>query len=576
MVLAHGLVLVALLTALDRAPLHASVIGERIIGQIESGKVPEAKLGQFAAKLCEIGDGDDLAWLLSQVADEKESKLDAHRQTLLTLLMKSDKTPSGKLDCLARLFQSQEVEICKSALQLARKWKVEGLTESLESLASAADTPAEIRYLAQDALAEIAPGVLSETARRLAGSPKPDERRQGFLLLLKVDINEAAGMAIETLLVGDDETAREFVLEVARRKQGVALLSEHLADRVPPKGAAERVLYAALAAGLNLEAFEAKLRAAVGVGESLDVSTPALQQAFLLEVAQQGDAEIGERLFHQERLNCQKCHSLGGVGGTIGPDLASVGVSSPPDYILRALIHPSADIKESFRTLKVVTIDGELVQGMLVSEREDAVVLKDAEGKERTIAKAEIEEQNAGESLMPQGLPGLLTRVEFRNLIRFLTELGKEGRYQPPSPSSLRKYQAASLPESIVKMVELADWSAVDQAIAGLPESAWAPVYAYYSGAIDASTFDRVAAQGRPFVLLADVKLLQPGQLHLQSPLGPGCKVVVDGEFVNEGTAALLTQGAHRVAVLFDSAPESFSGFHLRALEGHSQEFEGK
>ena len=45
---------------------------------------------------------------------------------------------------------------------------------------------------------------------------------------------------------------------------------------------------------------------------------------------------------------------------------------------------------------------------------------------------ASIEDQKPGGSLMPKGLANLMTRAEFVDLVRFLSELGKPGPYADP------------------------------------------------------------------------------------------------------------------------------------------------
>jgi len=133
-----------------------------------------------------------------------------------------------------------------------------------------------------------------------------------------------------------------------------------------------------------------------------------------------------------------KCHAVSGAAGGVGPDLSSLGLSSPVDYVVNSILIPEQAIKEEFLTRLVVTDDGRVLQGIVVEEDDKRLVLKDATGEQRVIPVASIEESKKGGSLMPKGIGNLLTRAEFVDLVRFLSELGKPGlmRSGPRQPSS--------------------------------------------------------------------------------------------------------------------------------------------
>src|SRR5690606_37158388 len=49
------------------------------------------------------------------------------------------------------------------------------------------------------------------------------------------------------------------------------------------------------------------------------------------------DAAKGELVYRKAELSCMTCHALGGAGGLIGPDLSSLGTSSPVETIIKFL-----------------------------------------------------------------------------------------------------------------------------------------------------------------------------------------------------------------------------------------------
>ncbi|MDP4582304.1 MAG: hypothetical protein NWT04_00145, partial [Verrucomicrobiales bacterium] len=68
--------------------------------------------------------------------------------------------------------------------------------------------------------------------------------------------------------------------------------------------------------------------------------------------------------------------------------------------------------------------------------------VRDAIGKENRIPKTEIaSNQISPVSLMPPGLTAQLREDEFIHLVRFLSELGKDGDFKTPSNRFIRHWQ---------------------------------------------------------------------------------------------------------------------------------------
>src|SRR5690606_5918705 len=129
----------------------------------------------------------------------------------------------------------------------------------------------------------------------------------------------------------------------------------------------------------------------------------------------------------RDDLSCLKCHAVSGAGGNIGPDLSAIGPSNPIDFLVASVLDPDAAVKEHYATQVVITTDGLIVTGIVADETDDRLVLRTAEGVDRSIPKADIELREKGNSLMPKGLVKFMTQDEFVDLVRFLSELGKPG-----------------------------------------------------------------------------------------------------------------------------------------------------
>ena len=135
------------------------------------------------------------------------------------------------------------------------------------------------------------------------------------------------------------------------------------------------------------------------------------------------------------------CHSLSKAGGDVGPDLSSVGQTSPPDYIINSILNPDQAIKEQYHTLLVLTTLGQVFQGIVTDKDDQRIVLKEATGATRVVPVATIDDQKPGGSLMPKGLANLMTRSEFVDLVRFLSELGKPGPYAIPATLAIQRWK---------------------------------------------------------------------------------------------------------------------------------------
>ncbi|MFT5883455.1 MAG: putative heme-binding domain-containing protein [Crocinitomicaceae bacterium] len=127
----------------------------------------------------------------------------------------------------------------------------------------------------------------------------------------------------------------------------------------------------------------------------------------------------------------------------MGPDLVSIGASAPVDYLITSLLDPNDKIKEGYHTTSVIEKNGNAHTGGLVSEDRNKVVLRDFTGKEIQIAKADIKSKSISPiSMMPPGLTASLREDQFIDLVRFLSELGKEGAFKTEARPVIRKWEA--------------------------------------------------------------------------------------------------------------------------------------
>lgn len=141
----------------------------------------------------------------------------------------------------------------------------------------------------------------------------------------------------------------------------------------------------------------------------------------------QGNVEKGKEIYDRPSMQCVVCHAIDGEGGNVGPDLSSIGVQAPPDYLIESLLKPEAALKDGYALVRVVRQDGSVMVGLLAGESTTELQLKDASGATNNIPLSQIRERSIiPGSLMPAGLMAQLERDEFLDLLAFLMSLGKE------------------------------------------------------------------------------------------------------------------------------------------------------
>ena len=149
--------------------------------------------------------------------------------------------------------------------------------------------------------------------------------------------------------------------------------------------------------------------------------------ALTAEVKEKGDPKRGAEIFKRPTIACIACHAIGGAGNTLaGPPLDAIGSAHPVDFIISAVLEPQREIKEGFDALEIVTTDGATHTGYFVAGTEAERTLRDlATGKEVRLKPEQIAKKTQRGSLMPAALTDSLSREELRDLIRYLSELGK-------------------------------------------------------------------------------------------------------------------------------------------------------
>lgn len=136
-----------------------------------------------------------------------------------------------------------------------------------------------------------------------------------------------------------------------------------------------------------------------------------------------GDREQGREVF---LTHCAACHRLQGTGHAVGPDLAALTDKSKSD-MLKAILNPNAAMDRRYVSDTALLHDGRIVNGILASESENSVLLREKGGAQRELLREDLEELvDSGKSLMPEGFGREISPEIMKHLLAFLnaTDLG--------------------------------------------------------------------------------------------------------------------------------------------------------
>ena len=140
------------------------------------------------------------------------------------------------------------------------------------------------------------------------------------------------------------------------------------------------------------------------------------------------DFDRGRKIY--SAILCSRCHSMGGQGGDIGPDLTQLGTRFSNKDILDAIINPDKAISDQYASTIFTLKNGQSVLGRLVSEDKVNYSISQnpfAPDFLRKIPKKDVvSKKNSTVSIMLPGLINSLNPGELTDLIAYLKSGGKQ------------------------------------------------------------------------------------------------------------------------------------------------------
>jgi putative heme-binding domain-containing protein len=398
-----------------------------VVGYVRelAGATDEASRNRLLALLAAVGDADDLRRAFDQ---------GRHSPLVLGELAEAAQVrhqlPSGDLsDPLRALLADRDEAVRVAAFRLAGVWKVKSLAAGVRAQFQQSGAPQSVFQAAAHALVALDGRAAIPVLTPFASvEHAPAIRAAALAALGEVDLDLAAKRTAALMAVTQDQAQMaELMLPLLGRKDGSQALAKALAEvhlSPDPCKLAHRVLSGA---GRSDAALLAALNLAIGLKNQTLKYSPDLVRKLAAEARAQGNAARGRDVFASQLANCTACHRIGDRGGDLGPDLSSLGTGLTLELIVESLLWPNRQIKEGYLATQVSTTDGRLITGYKVKETAEEIHLRDpATKKVHRIARKGIDEMSDVGSLMPEGLTAAMTREEVRDLVRYLSDLGRK------------------------------------------------------------------------------------------------------------------------------------------------------
>lgn len=415
--------------------LGKSLSLESIFTSLDNGTLTPTERKDAISVISQVGSANDLSRLF-RLAPKEPVILDQ----LVTAAQIRKLQPTEGKEQLLPFLDSKKPTVFASAAKLAGLWKFAPARNKL--VTAFTQSPAK-RQAAAEGLRLFGDEETIKFFLKLS-KESPDEATRVIAVkeLAKIAPDRAAASAV-TLLQQDKAGKDEHRLFTSflQSARASTSLAKALEGKTLPTKIATLGLQRAGTSGRPPKDLMAALQLS-GKLKPMSQQPSSADMAKLIErVRTEGDPHRGETVYRRADLQCIACHAIGGVGSPIGPDLVSIGASAPVDYLITSLLNPNDKIKEGYHTTLVSEKNGNAHTGGLVSESDTEVVLRDYAGQMNRIARSDIKNITISPvSMMPPGLTTGLREDQFIDLVRFLSELGKDGDFKVSAKPIIRDY----------------------------------------------------------------------------------------------------------------------------------------
>jgi putative heme-binding domain-containing protein len=290
-------------------------------------------------------------------------------------------------------------------------------SQSLSELASNPQTTPAFRRAAMEALGRIDDFLARNTLWKLV----PDPSIGGIAAeslgthLTAEDAHRMIGMYADA----PSSSKAGIVVALGKRRDTLPILLEAIEGKKIPGSDIDAATWRqfALTADSELLTRARMINPTIGVTDDQSRTIQDWEKFFSSDRLLLADASRGRARWN---TLCSQCHKLFGEGGAIGPELTGAQRSNVR-YWAENILFPSAIVAENYRVTAYQTYDGRVINGVPISETDDAITIQTATEKV-VLEKPEISQRKTSSlSLMPSGILDPLSEQERADLLKYLT-----------------------------------------------------------------------------------------------------------------------------------------------------------
>ena len=402
-------------------------------------RLPERRdnLTRFVRHIARHGSGDYEDQLLALL--RKDGSADARQQAGLLRAVEQGMQERGAKPGAAvrawaqelaqRLLASGQAKDEQTGIEIAGNFRLEALQKPLAEIAGSRErNDLGQRSAALNALASIDAKRHTPLLGRLAGDAgEPVALREAAAnLLARLNQPEAQAELLKALPTAPARLQNVIAVGLAGSPAGAAKLLEAV-----EAGKASARLLQERPVALRLEKADLpdlKPRLAK-LTDGLPAADKRLEELLGRRragfAAAKAEPAAGAKVFEK---HCAACHQVQDKGAKIGPQLDGIGARGL-DRLLEDILDPNRNVDQAFRQTTLVLKGGQLVDGLLLREEGEVLVLADAQGKEVRVPKNTVREKHlALISPMPGNVADQVAEADFYDLLAYLLA------QRPPGP----------------------------------------------------------------------------------------------------------------------------------------------
>jgi len=306
-----------------------------------------------------------------------------------------------------------------AALELISRFKLTDFKPRVEALVRSRDAALGTRRQAAESLASFAPDArVTASLSMLSDGNDPSINEKTLLASMSRDGITLLESLASAMVRAPRETQRTLAETLASDRLGTeALLELAATGKASPRLLLDPVVRNRMNA-VKIDNLDQRITA-------LTAQLPSENEQLLKLIderraqfsSEKASIEKGAVLFEK---NCAICHQVGGKGQKIGPQLDGIGGRGLA-RLVEDVLDPNRNVDPAFRATTLQMVDGRVFVGLIRRKEGETIVLADNKGKEFTVSKTDVEDQQLSTlSLMPANVGESMPLEDFQNLLAFL------------------------------------------------------------------------------------------------------------------------------------------------------------